>query len=94
MAVLTRTYTKTYALLDAWASTLPWEDCGEVDHRHSPMVNQACAVEDCREPLKAREECYYVTQLDRDADGNEQAVCWRHVRPDQGPIVVPRSTTP
>jgi hypothetical protein len=26
-----------------------------------------------------------VTQLDRDEQGNEQAVCWRHVHPDDGP---------
>lgn len=83
MAVLTRTYTKTYALMDAWASTIPW-----AEGNHSPMVGQPCAVEDCREPLKAGEVCYYVTQLDRDEHGNEQAVCWRHVCPDDGPITV------
>jgi hypothetical protein len=71
MAVLTRTYTKTYALLDAWASTLPWI-CDTAGHRHSPMADQACAMADCREPLKAHEECYYMTQLDRDEDGNER----------------------
>ncbi len=86
MATLTRTYTKTYALLSAWASTLPWV-CETPGHQHSPMAGQPCAVEDCREPLKAREECYYVVELDRDAEGNEPAVCWRHVRPDEGPIV-------
>ncbi len=90
MAVLTRTYTKTYALMDAWASTLPWEPCDKPGHNHSPMVDQPCAVEDCREPLKAREECYYVTQLGRDADDREQAVCWRHVRPDEGPLRIAR----
>lgn len=88
MAVLTRTYTKTYALMDAWASTLPWEDCGKPGHRHSPMAGQICAAEGCEHQLRAREQCYYVTQLDRDADGNEQAVCWRHVHPDGGPILV------
>jgi hypothetical protein len=89
VAVLTRTYTKTYALLDAWASTLPWQDCGKAGHRHSPLVGQPCAIQSCGQPLKAREECYYVTQLDRDECGNEQAVCWRHVRPDDGPIAIP-----
>jgi hypothetical protein len=86
MAVLTRTHTKTYALMNAWASTLPWEPCGKSGHQHSPMADQPCAIEDCRKPLKAGEECYYVVELERDADGNEQAVCWRHIRPDQGPI--------
>jgi hypothetical protein len=89
MAVITRTHTKTYALMDAWASTLPWEDCGTPGHRHSPMIDQPCAIENCRKPLKAREECYYVTQLGRGDNGNEQAVCWRHIRPDDGPIAVP-----
>lgn len=94
MAIITVTHTKTYALLDAWASTQPWDclvretTCVSATHSHSPMVDQPCAVEDCREPLRDREVCYYVTQLGRDADGHEQAVCWRHVRPDQGPIVV------
>lgn len=82
MAVLTRTYTKTYALLSAWASTFPWT-C--TDHNHSPLVGDLCAVEDCRESLVAGEECYYVTELPR-RNGVEQAVCWRHVRPDGGPI--------
>jgi hypothetical protein len=85
MAVLTRTHTKTYALMDAWASTLPWT-CDTAGHTHSPMADQPCAIKDCHEPLKANEQCYYVTQLDRDEQGNEQAVCWRHVHPDDGPI--------
>jgi hypothetical protein len=85
MAIVTCTYTKTYTLMDAWASTLPWV-CDTWGHTHSPMADQPCAV--CREPLKAGEVCYYVTQLDRDEQGSEQAVCWRHVRPDEGPIVV------
>lgn len=85
MAVITRTHTRTYTLLDAWASTLPWT-CGTAGHTHSPMANQVCAIEDCMQLLKAGEECYYVTQLDRDEHGNEQAVCWRHVRPDDGPV--------
>jgi len=89
MTVLTRTHTKTYALMNAWASTLPWEPCGKPWHRHTPMAGQLCAVGDCREPLKAREECYYVLELPTGEDGAEQAVCWRHVRPDEGPIVVP-----
>jgi hypothetical protein len=81
---LTRTHTKTYALLTAWASTIPWT-CTDPAHSHSPMARQPCAIGDCREPLRADEECYYVTELPR-IDSVEQAVCWRHVRPDDGPI--------
>lgn len=44
-----------------------------------PMVDDPCSVDTCRKPLRAREECYSTTQLDG-------WVCWRHVRPDAGPI--------
>lgn len=69
------TYTKTYTLLDAWASTSPKER-GEP---YPPMEDDPCAVESCQKPLRAREEVYAVTQL-------EGWVCWRHVRPNEGPI--------
>jgi len=85
--MLTVTRTRTYALMDAWASTLPW-DCVKPGHTHTPMVGDPCAIDDCRKPLRGREECYAVTQLDRLPDGREQWVCWRHVRPDDGPITV------
>ena len=94
--MITRTHTRTYALLDAWAETLPW-DCpnhAAHTHAHNPTVNQPCAIVDCGEPLLARESCYLVTQLDRDEQGREQYVCWRHVRPDDGPIRVPREPSP
>ncbi len=68
------TYVKTYALMDAWASAFP------------RISDGPCAV--CEEPILGKEVCYYVTQLDRDEDGNEQPVCWRHIRPDMGPLVV------
>lgn len=92
---LTRTHTKTYALMDAWASTIPWNCLVRATgcvagpaHNHSPMVNDPCAVDDCREPLRDGETCYAVTQLGRRPDGSEQWVCWRHVRPDDGPITI------
>ncbi len=68
------TYVKTYALMDAWAQTFP------------RVPDGPCAV--CEEPIPGKEVCYYVTQLDRDEDGHEQPVCWRHIRPDEGPLVV------
>jgi hypothetical protein len=83
---LTRTHTKTYALMDPWAETVPW-DCLVATHTHNPMVNDPCAVEDCREPLLAGEVCYAVVEFKRDPEtGRERWVCWRHVRPDEGPI--------
>lgn len=90
--VLTRTYTKTYALMDPWAETTPWDclvretGCISATHDHNPMVDQPCAAPQCDELLKIGETCYAVTQLDRDENGREQWVCWRHVRPDDGPI--------
>lgn len=67
------------ARLDAWASTFPWT-CNEPSHRHSPMAGTPCAIPECGQPLEANVECYYVTQLPRGWNDNEQAVCWRHVR--------------
>lgn len=86
-----RTHTKTFTLYDAWASTIPWNclvretNCCHPTHDHDTMVGQICAEPQCDQPLREGEECYYVTQLPA-VDGREQAVCWRHVRPDQGPV--------
>jgi hypothetical protein len=94
------TYTKTYAKYDAWAQTMPWtcliEDTGCVSssHNHSPMANDPCAIESCAKPLLPDEVCYAVTQLERDADGREPWVCWRHIRPDEGPVRATASSTP
>jgi hypothetical protein len=106
---VTRTHTKTYVLLDPWASTIPWDclvrdtRCCNPTHDHSPMVGDPCAVEDCRKPLVADETCYAVVQYGRITGpplqnpagrvrDREQWVCWRHVRPDDGPIKVDRSS--
>lgn len=85
-ALLTRTHTKTYTLLDPWASTLPWTcdvdprtACCAATHDHKPMVGDPCALNTCAKPLRQGEECYAVTEIDG-------YVCWRHVRPDEGPI--------
>lgn len=92
--MLTHTYTKTYELLDAWAETTPWDclvrdtGCVSGTHDHAPLVNQPCAISDCGEPLVAGETCYAVTNLERLPNGHEPWVCWRHVRPDDGPVRV------
>jgi hypothetical protein len=75
------TYVKTFTLYDAWASTIPHAP----GHHHGPRVGDECAEPQCTEPLRKGEECYYVVQLP-EIDGREQAVCWRHVRPDKGPV--------
>jgi hypothetical protein len=91
---MTHTYTRTYALLNAWAETTPWDclirktGCVSGTHDHAPLVNQPCAIADCGEPLLDGETCYAVTNLDRLPNGHEPWVCWRHVRPDDGPIRV------
>jgi hypothetical protein len=94
MSPIRVTHTRTYALLDPWAQTFPWDclirptNCVSPTHDHSPMVDDPCAVEDCQEPLKDREVCYAVTQLPRGHAKHERWVCWRHVHPDEGPKVV------
>lgn len=67
----TCTHVRTYALMDGWAQR-PANAGGEI-----------CAV--CDKDIPAGELLYYVVQLDRDENGREQPVCWRHVYPDEGP---------
>ena len=101
MAVLTRTYTKTYALMSAWASTTP------ADYGDMPRPGDPCAVPSCSAHLVADETVYSVIESGGpDApdpipciDGplttaqcghghRHQWVCWRHVCPDAGPITI------
>jgi hypothetical protein len=83
---------KTTTALIPWAETLPWTclvevtGCVSKTHNHNPLANQPCAIAACREPLLADEVCYSMIEMERDADGNEPWVCWRHVRPDGGPV--------
>lgn len=99
-----RTHVKTYALLNAWASTTPHDckGCGK-PHVHA---GDLCAVSRCAEPLPANETVYAVTETGRadapepqpcrsnpalttaDCHHAEQWVCWRHIRPDDGPITI------
>jgi hypothetical protein len=98
--MITHTYTKTYAIMNAWASTIPWDchvrdtGCVHPTHRHTPMANAPCAVAECAQPLRVDETCYAVVELPAaiGADGysHQQWVCWRHVRPDAGPIKADR----
>src|SRR3954452_16090739 len=102
--VLTRTYTRVYVQLDAWASTIPHTcvGCGR-PHVHA---GDACAVPSCGKPLPAGETVYAVMQTGgpgapepqpceanpalttADCHHAEQWVCWRHVRADDGPVRV------
>jgi hypothetical protein len=97
---ITRTHTKTFTLLSAWASTTP------ADYGSMPRPGSPCAVPSCGRPLKANEAIYAVTETGgpdapqpirctanpalttADCDHAEQWVCWRHIRPDGGPITV------
>ncbi len=91
MATLTHTHTKTYALMSPWAQSFPWDclirdtGCVSATHAHAVMVDQPCAVEDCRKPIRDRESCYRVVEV-------EGYVCWRHVHPDEGPKPYPPLT--
>lgn len=99
----TRTHTyvllDVWASTVPWDCLIRRTPCCSTDHDHDPMVGDPCAVLDCREPLANRQVCYAVTQLgqvtgpppQRPAGRvrqREQWVCWRHVRPDDGPIRV------
>lgn len=79
------THTRTYVVLDPWAQTIPHACAAGCDKPHV-HPGDPCDAPQCNEPLKANEVCYAVTQLNRDVNGRERWVCWRHVRPDQGPI--------
>lgn len=74
-------------ILGAWAQSFPWDclvrptRCASATHAHDPMVDQPCAVPDCGEPIRDREPCYQVTEL-------EGWVCFRHVDPG-GPCFYP-----
>lgn len=90
------TYVKTFNLLNAWAETQPWDCliretdcCAGPDHHHSPMVNDECAWPGCDELLRDGESCYAVIELQKEPGAfGEPWVCWRHVRPDDGPTRV------
>lgn len=83
----TATHTKTYVELTMWASTIP-VDPPVPEHWRGPVVGERCCAPDsCEEELQSGEECYYVTELPRVA-GREQPVCWRHIHPNTGPVVV------
>jgi hypothetical protein len=104
MAVITRTHTKTFTLLDDWAATIPHDckGCGK-PHVH---VHDLCAVPSCGGLLHRGEQVYAVIQTGgpdapepvpcevnpqlttADCHHAEQWVCWRHIRPDDGPIKI------
>lgn len=80
-----------------WDCVMRGGECANATHDHSPMVGDPCGEPQCNELLVADEVCYAVTQLDsiigpppQNPAGpvrrREQWVCWRHVRPDDGPI--------
>jgi len=79
------THTRTYTLLNAWAETTPHACPPNCDKPHA-HVGDPCDAAQCDEALVADEVCYSVTELDRNEAGREPWVCWRHIRPDDGPI--------
>lgn len=75
---------KIYPLMDPWAESTPIS----TGTNGGPRVGDPCCVVHCDKTLQKGEVYYYVTELGRDTNGNEQPVCWRHVRPDKGPITI------
>jgi hypothetical protein len=91
--MITRAHTKTFALMDAWASTIPHDrrDCEDPCPKPHVHAWDVCAAPQCNEHLLLNEVCYSVLQVQSpDTERGELWVCWRHVRPDEGPIRVPR----
>jgi hypothetical protein len=85
MTAMTHTYTRTFNLLDPWAETTPWDNCPPGCPGPHCHPGELCAVPDCGNLLRAREACYAVVELPSDTR-RLAWVCWRHVRPDQGPV--------
>lgn len=85
---LTRTHTKTRVILNAWAETTPVSE-DSPSHYKGARVGDQCTWPPCGEHLRAGETVYSVVEQDR-ADAlpgrNEPWVCWRHIRPDEGPL--------
>ncbi|MEV7011562.1 hypothetical protein [Streptosporangium sp. NPDC051022] len=88
--MLTRTYTKTYTLMHAWAETV-------VHTKNTIGVSKAvredapCCAPECDELLVAGEVAYSPVELERthaNPGRGEPWVCWRHIRPDDGPLRV------
>lgn len=94
----------SFAILDAWASTIP-HDCVGCPKPHV-HAGDPCAVPRCAAPLLSGETVYAVLQVGRE-DGPpaitcetdpalttaqchhaEQWVCWRHIQPADGPTLV------
>lgn len=79
-------------VMGAWASTMPFDcnvrnSCRHKSHGHTPMSGDLCGHPDCAEALLPYQEVYAVTELPRQpGQHGETWVCWRHVRPDKGPV--------
>lgn len=76
--------------MNAWAETVTHRR----DEPGSPQAareGDPCCAPDCQHTLAADEVAYSPTELDRQHANPGRAepwVCWRHVRPDLGPITV------
>ncbi len=88
--MITVTRTRTWELLHAWAETTPVPE-NEPGHYKGARVGDLCTWPPCGEHFRPGETVYSVTEQDRsDAlpGRTEPWVCWRHVRPDEGPLKV------
>lgn len=92
---ITHTHTRTEVIGHPWAETTPWDcliretGCCSPTHAHSPMVGDRCAWPHCDETLRDREVCYAVIEVTKEpGTRGESWVCWRHVRPDDGPLKI------
>lgn len=94
---VTRTHVKTFTLLHEWASTTP-ADYGNMPRVGDPCAVPRCGAPlqdneavyaviesggpDAPEPIP----CRYGPLTTAECGHAEQWVCWRHIRPDDGPV--------
>jgi hypothetical protein len=101
MGTITRTHTRTWPQLNAWASTTPLAADAPGG---GVRAGDLCAVPRCGDLLRADQTVYAVTETGgpdapepqpcevnpalttADCHHAEQWVCWRHVHADRGPV--------
>lgn len=88
--MLTHTRTRTYTLMHAWAeTTVSTGDTPGVPH--AAREDDPCCAPRCDELLVAGETAYSPIELGREHAAlgrREPWVCWRHIRPDDGPLTM------
>lgn len=84
--------------LNAWASSFPWADGDHTPMVNDPCAVPRCGqplrageevyavVESGGPDAPGSVPCLYGPLMTADCGHAEQWVCWRHVRPNEGPV--------